>query len=175
VRRSVAGLDSGSVVLDLPCGGGTVLPLLAHAGFAGTVLEADLSDVMLERAVDAGMRASAVRALFVRCDALALPFDEQVVDRVVSINGLHCMPDRDRFLRELHRVLRPGGQVWMTTMVTDGTRRTARVNRLAQRGGVIPTPPPTREQLRTMIERAGFVDFDDLGGRGVMGVRYTRP
>src|SRR5438132_2734020 len=50
IVSAAASEAAGATILDVPCGGGTVLPLLARAGFDGTVIETDLADAMMRRA-----------------------------------------------------------------------------------------------------------------------------
>jgi len=46
---------------------------------------------------------------FVQGDALALPFDDASFDVVLNVESSHCYPSVERFVAEVHRVLRPGG------------------------------------------------------------------
>ncbi len=46
---------------------------------------------------------------FVQADAAALPFADAAFDAVTNVESSHCYPDRGAFLRQAHRVLRPGG------------------------------------------------------------------
>ncbi|MCC2313978.1 class I SAM-dependent methyltransferase [Cellulomonas xiejunii] len=46
---------------------------------------------------------------FVQGDALALPFDDASFDVVLNVESSHCYPSLERFVAEVHRVLRPGG------------------------------------------------------------------
>ena len=174
--RAIAGCDSSSVLLDVPCGAGTLLPLLARREYDGLVVEADLSPTMLARAVENGItRAGHLNSLFLQCNALELPLQDGVIDVVVGINGLHCMPHHVRYLGELRRVLRPGGSAWLTTMIADDSRRHAAVARAAQRAGVVPGPLPRREEIAGLVREAGFAGVEDLGGDGVIGLRLISP
>jgi len=86
------------ILVDVPSGGGTLLPLLERSGFAGVVVETDIAARMLARGVS--LRESlpvGIRTVFLRCDALDLPMDDAAADAVVSINGLpaaSCMSSR---------------------------------------------------------------------------------
>lgn len=46
---------------------------------------------------------------FLEGDVGDLPFADNTFDAVLSMNGIHCFPDKERALKELHRVLKPGG------------------------------------------------------------------
>jgi demethylmenaquinone methyltransferase/2-methoxy-6-polyprenyl-1,4-benzoquinol methylase len=90
-------------VLDLCCGTGDIALAFARAGADAT--GADFTEEML-RVAEA--RTQAVR--WVRADALALPFPDNSFD-VVSVGyGLRNLADIERGLREVYRVLKPGGK-----------------------------------------------------------------
>lgn len=92
-----------SEILDLACGTGDVTLLLQRAGY--DVTGGDFCEPMLERA-----RAKGVRKTLV-ADALALPFPDASFDGATIAFGYRNFEDRPRALREIHRVLRPGGSV----------------------------------------------------------------
>jgi demethylmenaquinone methyltransferase/2-methoxy-6-polyprenyl-1,4-benzoquinol methylase len=90
-------------VLDLCCGTGDIAVAFARAG--ADVIGADFTEEML-RVAEA--RTQAVR--WVRADALGLPFPDNAFD-VVSVGyGLRNLADIERGLREILRVLKPGGK-----------------------------------------------------------------
>jgi SAM-dependent methyltransferase len=93
------------LVLDVGCGPGNYTRALWRAG-AATVAGVDLSPVMLERAV---AEARGTGLCFVRASALELPFADRSVDAVCCAGALHLFEDPDRAMREMARVLAPGG------------------------------------------------------------------
>nr|MDT0659542.1 class I SAM-dependent methyltransferase [Micromonospora sp. DSM 115978] len=97
----------GRRVLELGCGAAAGARWLATEGARPVAL--DLSAGMLRHASHAGTR-SGVRVPLVQADALALPFADQVFDVVATAFGaLPFVTDSAAVLREVHRVLRPGG------------------------------------------------------------------
>lgn len=96
---------SGDRVLDACCGTGD-LALAAGAAGAGRVVGVDFSERMLERA-----RRKAPRLEWVQADVLALPFEDGSFDAAVVGFGIRNVEDLERALRELRRVLAPGGRV----------------------------------------------------------------
>ncbi|MGW0333465.1 class I SAM-dependent methyltransferase [Streptomyces sp. NPDC003011] len=101
------GLREGDRVLDAGCGTGRALtPLRAAVGPSGVVVGADLTPAMLEAAVRAG-RGRDGRLLL--ADVAALPLRSESLDAVFGAWLISHLPDPDGNLRELARVVRPGG------------------------------------------------------------------
>ncbi|MFI1534933.1 class I SAM-dependent methyltransferase [Streptomyces anandii] len=101
------GLREGDRVLDAGCGTGRALtPLRAAVGPSGLVVGADLTPAMLEAAVRAG-RDRDGRLLL--ADVGALPLRSEAFDAVFAAGLIAHLPDPAENLRELRRVVRPGG------------------------------------------------------------------
>ncbi|MEU0333483.1 class I SAM-dependent methyltransferase [Streptomyces sp. NPDC006193] len=101
------GLREGDRVLDAGCGTGRALPpLRAAVGPSGVVLGADLTPAMLEAAVQAGRGRDGV---LLRADVAALPLRSGCLDAVFAAGLLAHLPRPVADLRELARVVRPGG------------------------------------------------------------------
>jgi ubiquinone/menaquinone biosynthesis C-methylase UbiE len=100
--RGAAGLD----VLDVGCGQGIDLAEYALAGAhpTGVDLTARHIELANQHLAALGLDGTAVEG-----DAEHLPFPDQAFDRVSSNGVLHHTPDMPAALREIHRVLRPGG------------------------------------------------------------------
>lgn len=108
---------SDAHVLDLCCGTGDMaFALQRRAGPAGArILGADFSHAMLQRAAEKGSAASGKEGKlasphWIEADALRLPFPDGQFDLVTSAFGFRNLADYDAGLREIARVLRPGGQ-----------------------------------------------------------------
>lgn len=166
------------VLLDVPSGQGTMLPLLADAGYGGPVIELDLSLQLLARGRDGfghshGSQA-APRVAWVHGNALELPLRDACMDAAVSLNGLHVMPDPARFLAELARVLQPGGDLWLVTLVDASHRRTRALLALGRGLGIIPALPPSLPELVELVAAAGFEVVQWLGGSTFVGLHLRR-
>jgi demethylmenaquinone methyltransferase / 2-methoxy-6-polyprenyl-1,4-benzoquinol methylase len=102
-------------VLDLCCGTGDMtFALRSQAGKDGAqILGADFSDAMLQRAHAkslARLKHEANIPRWIEADALRLPFPDAQFSLVTSAFGFRNLADYDAGLREIVRVLRPGGE-----------------------------------------------------------------
>ena len=97
-------VQPGDRVLDAACGTGDLA--LAAAREGGRVTGLDFSERMLERA-----RRKSSSVEWVRGDVLALPFPDSSFDAVTIGFGIRNVADMEAGLRELARVLRPGGRI----------------------------------------------------------------
>jgi len=108
---AVANLRIGDKVLDVAGGTGDLArSFAARVGASGLVVHSDINESMLrqgrDRLIDAGIALPTVI-----CDAEALPFPTGSFDLVSVGFGLRNMTDKDKALREMNRVLRPGGRL----------------------------------------------------------------
>ena len=149
----VGALPPGSAVLDVPCGGGVAFRgVPAAAGLR--YVAADLSPPMLGRArAEAGRRG--LDAAFARVSVDRLPFRAGTFDLCVTYNGLHCLPHPAAAVAELARVLRPGGTLRGSAVVTGaGVRQDALVAYLRRRGHF--GDPGSAADLHAWLEAAGL-------------------
>jgi ubiquinone/menaquinone biosynthesis C-methylase UbiE len=108
--RVMAALVPGPLVLDLGVGPGTGAVAAARADLARRHVGLDVSARMLRRARRRARRAGVVLPLL-RADALALPVRAGAFDGATGHSLLYLLPDAGAGLREVRRVLRPGGRV----------------------------------------------------------------
>ena len=115
LRRVVRAVPvaAGSRVLDVPCGDGFYTAALARRMYPfGKVTAADLSDAYLDAArATVATRADLAAVKFVKADAYHLPFDDGAFDLVWCARSFISLDDPVAALREMRRVLRPGGTV----------------------------------------------------------------
>ncbi len=99
----------GQRVLEVGCGQGPLVNHLPNLG--ASMVGVDMSDASLRRAAE-GVRELGWhgRVRLLQADAETLPFRDRSFDAVVSFGVLHHTPDTAHAVREIGRVLRPGGR-----------------------------------------------------------------
>ena len=103
-----AGLQPGWRVLDVACGTGVVTRAAAPViGAEGEIVASDLNDGMLVEARRHPVEGAPVQ--WRAADATHLPFATGEFDALLCQQGLQFVPDKAAAVREMHRVLRPGG------------------------------------------------------------------
>jgi demethylmenaquinone methyltransferase/2-methoxy-6-polyprenyl-1,4-benzoquinol methylase len=124
-RRAVelAEVAPGSRVLDVATGTGDLAFALAAAiGPSGTVVGADFSEQMLriarEKAAAGAVSPASATVRFEQANALLLPHADDEFDAATVGFGVRNFSDLDQGLRELVRVVRPGGRVVILEMTT---------------------------------------------------------
>ena len=117
-RRTVErlALAPGAHVLDVCCGtGASAIPAAQAVGPAGTVLGVDLAQRLLDIARRKASRCGLHNVRFQFGDLLHLGLPAARFDAVVCVFGIFFVPDMAAAIRELWRVVRPGGRLAVTT------------------------------------------------------------
>lgn len=152
------GLRDCQRVLDVGCGTGAITGELAELA-AGKVIGVDIDDSKLERAREAFGHVGGLE--FRHGDAQDLPFPDDTFDLVTFTIVLVYVPDKERALREMARVTRPGGHV-LATLEPDyaswveyppGQLIESFLDQMREMGGDL----ETGRKLKWLFSRAGLV------------------
>ena len=176
-RAAEAAVRAGDRVLDAACGTGDLAIADLRAG-AGKVTGLDFSPKMLERA-----RAKHTSVEWLQGDMLALPFADETFDAATVGFGVRNVENLELGLRELRRVLRPGGRVAILEITQPRgalrpfyslwfDRIVPLLGKVLPGGDAYTYLPasvkrfPTAERLAEMLREAGFGDvgFMLMGG-----------
>lgn len=145
-------------VLDVGTGTGTFVQMLVGENLASRAVGVDFSPNMCQVARDKAARLGyGHRAEFVNADSERMPFDDASFDVVTCANSFHHYPNQQAAVREMFRVLRPGGRL----ILVDGFRDVL-VGWLIFDVGVARVEKnvhhASREEFRGFFKEAGFAD-----------------
>ena len=188
----LSGVRRGNAVLDIAGGTGDLAARFADlVGDQGRVVLADINDSMLrvgrDKLIDGG---HAGNIEFVQADAQDLPFPDDSFDCVTIAFGLRNVTDKDRALRSMLRVLKPGGRLLVLEFSKPGNEVLSKAydtysfKLLPLMGKLVANDSesyqylaesirmhPDQETLRDMMEDAGFsrCEFHNMTG-GIVAV-----
>src|SRR5512132_1677510 len=162
---ALADLRPGERVLDLACGTGLVARLAAPAvGPTGRVTGLDLNPGML--AVARSLPPpSGPSITWIEGSAVAMSFPNASFDVVLCQQGLQFFPDRPAALREMRRVLIPGGRLLLSVWRIMGPYHVAVIDALGRHVGAEAAAAfsasrvvPDADELHRLVVEAGFRD-----------------
>ena len=163
-------------VLELACGTGQLsVPLSPHVRLWEAT---DFSPSMI---AEAKKRAASSRLHFSVQDAVALPYAPETFDAVVIANALHILPEPDKVMAEIRRVLKPGGWLFAPTFVHGGGRLASLRTRCMERTGFRVYHHWNAGEFISYLSQQGFwvVEQALLGSRALplcyIACRWTPP
>ncbi|MDI6873755.1 class I SAM-dependent methyltransferase [Candidatus Solincola sp.] len=154
------GIEPGSRVLDVGCGTGVLIPRLLEAvGEEGSVCAVDVAEEMLKVARSKLQRPN---LHYLQADIAATPFLDDSFDLVICHNCFPHVADKGRAVREMFRILRPGGRA-VISHTED--RETINARHLRLGGAVGGDLLPDEATMRRWFREAGFEVIEIRDGR----------
>jgi len=168
---AVADLNEGETVLDLGSGGGIDVLLSAkRVGPTGFAYGLDMTAEMLALARRNAAEAGATNVEFLEGRMERVPLPDASVDVIISNCVINLSPDKPAVFAEMHRVLRPGGRIGISDVVTEDRLTAAEREKRGSYVGCI-AGALTVSEYETGLRETGFDDvsitFTNEVGDGV--------
>lgn len=175
-RKRDAGADD--VLVDMSCATGLFTRRFAKSNDYSRVIACDYSDSMLSEArrrirADPEIADAATKLELVRCDVGRIPMTSDSVDAFHAGAAMHCWPEIEASLAEIHRVLVPGGRYFATTFLGNYFSTLSGAEKASNGGTELDTSMqafqyfPSKEHLEDLLMEAGFemqkIDVEILG------------
>jgi arsenite methyltransferase len=157
---ALAKLNPGEIVLDLGSGGGIDVLLSARrVGPTGKAYGLDMTDEMLALANENKRKSGLTNVEFLKGEIEHIPLPADSVDVIISNCVINLSADKDRVLAEAFRVLKPGGRLAVSDVVTKGELPSEiRKSVLAWVGCV--AGALEQDDYRAKLKAAGFDQID---------------
>jgi len=155
---TLASLQPGQIVLDLGSGAGLDCFFAAKkVGATGRVIGVDMTPEMVARARSSAERMGVTNVEFRQGYLEDLPVDANTVDVIISNCVINLSPDKSKVFAEAFRVLKPGGKLAVSDIVTDGPLPESIKQSLSAWAGCVAGAVEAKEYIG-MMEAVGFTD-----------------
>lgn len=156
---ALADLKEGEIVLDLGAGSGIDVFLAAgKVGTNGYVIGVDITEEMIEKASKTAKKYEYKNVEFRIGDIENLPVEDNSIDAIISNCVVNLSPDKLRVYREAHRVLKTGGRISISDLVTEGELPEEIKNNFDAWSECIAGALEKEKYINT-IKKAGFKDI----------------
>ena len=150
-----------------PCDTGLFTRRFTKSNKYSRVIACDYSDSMLTEArrrvrADPDIASSSTKLDLVRCDVAKIPMKADSVDVFHAGAAMHCWPEIEVSLQEIHRVLVPGGRYFATTFLSNYFSTLANAEKTSNGGSDLEQKMqafqylPSEEYVRELLVGAGF-------------------
>jgi arsenite methyltransferase len=162
---AIAELQEGETVLDLGSGAGVDVFLAANkVGPTGRVIGVDMTGEMVDKAKRIAADYGYTNVEFRLGEIEKLPVEDDSVNAIISNCVINLSTDKSRVFREAHRVLKPGGRLTVSDIVSEGIMPDEIKNDPDAWTGCIAGALERQEYLDKM-RKAGFADIQILSSR----------
>jgi len=159
-------IQPDSCILDIGCGGGLTIKEMVRIATGGFIAGVDYSDIMVQQALKRNAAdVSARRVVVKKGDIANLPFEDASFDRACTVESFNYWPEPVAGLKEVHRVLKDGGLVAVTTAWSKEMDNHPKYAVMAEK---MQFPLYSGADMVAMLTAAGFskVHFRLKDGRG---------
>lgn len=170
-------VEPNAIILDIGCGGGRDVKTLAKIAIDGKVYGIDYSEVSVELAkkhtktiIDAG------RAEIQHASVSSLPFEEDFFDLVTGIEAYYFWPDLNNDLKEIYRVLKPGGTLALINegYVSENEKQTKKSEKWAKLGKFCIHTPIGLQQILNQVGYTDMEAFEEIK-KGWLMIKGKKP
>lgn len=159
---ALAELQEGEVVLDLGSGGGIDVFLAANkVGKTGKVIGVDMTPEMIETAVSNAAQGGYENVQFKLGEIENLPIENGSIDVIISNCVINLTPDKSAAYQEAYRVLKPGGRIMVSDLVTDG-EIPSEIRKSFQAWSNCVAGAMEKQDYMGTIEKSGFKEVEVL-------------
>ena len=150
-------IKSGDHVLDVGCGGGRTVSKLCEMVGNGKVYGIDYSDLCIKKAEKLNHKSVLCgKVKLQKAPVSALPFDSDKFDLVTAVETYYFWPDKLNDLREIWRVLKPGGKIMLVFEMLKDKNDPEKWSKVEERLNI---ESVSREDIDGMLERAGYLNI----------------
>ena len=156
---TLASLQPGQTVLDLGSGAGLDCFFAARkVGETGKVIGVDMTPEMIERAQGSAKRMNIQNVEFRQGYIEEMPVESDSVDVIISNCVINLSPDKSKVFREAFRVLRAGGKLAVSDIVTDGPLPDSVKQSLSAWAGCVAGAVDAQDYI-SMMQAVGFTNI----------------
>lgn len=149
--------EPGDYVLDVGCGGGKTVGKLSKMVGNGKVYGIDYSDLCIKKAEKLNHKnVLCGKVKLQKATVSALPFDSDKFDLVTAVETYYFWPDKLNDLREIWRVLKPGGKIMLVFEMLKDKNDPEKWSKVEERLNI---EAVSREDIDAMLERAGYLNI----------------
>lgn len=150
-------IKQGDYVLDVGCGGGRTVSKLCDMVGNGKVYGIDYSDLCIKKAEKLNHKSVLCgKVRLQKAPVSALPFDSDKFDLVTAVETYYFWPDKLNDLREIWRVLKPGGKIMLVFEMLKDKNDPEKWSKVEEKLNI---ESVSREDIDAMLERAGYLNI----------------
>ena len=150
----IVGASDGDRILDIGCGGGMTLKRLSSQVLNGSLVGLDYSPLAIEESAKLnGEDVSTGKLKLVEASVCDMPLTSNNYDKVVSVESFYFWGDHVTALKEINRVLKPGGSAFICIDIYENGALDDKVRENITRYNMF---VPTIDEFKDLFDKAGF-------------------